>query len=321
MTSRIQQHKGGFSSIELLLALAIGAALIAAAAIAYGALARDQPRVGASAVITLTTATVMNFYNLNQPTIQAAVAPSYGTLAEAEDMRERFLADTLSATAVYCLARSGLNSLRPYSIPYNPQTDLVLDGPVNFRQHLINKALATAAVFTKSRNFDSTSTNASIFVLGYSSDPTVLVVNAVYEIDILRATSPATGYYASVRRYVATPGNAATLTQYYALYYPPPATAPAGLKADTENFSPIWVSFERSDRTNVSEGFTIDRFKAAAERPFYFIWWPDPAAKNLGDQFASVGNSTYAPTDPRQAYNHMGGRTSFMFTVPVFPAL
>uniref|UniRef100_UPI00329A0C51 hypothetical protein n=1 Tax=Salmonella enterica TaxID=28901 RepID=UPI00329A0C51 len=64
------------------------------------------------------------------------------------------------------------------------------------------------------------------------------------------------------------------------------------------------------------ESATIDRFKRAAERPFYFIWWPDPSARHLG----AIAN-TFSSTDPRQAYNHMAGRTAFMFVVPMFPAL
>lgn len=319
MTLRFQQRTGGFSSVELLLALAIGAALIGAAAIGYGTIVRSLPRVGSSAVVQLDATKVNNFYGLNQATIQASVAPSYGALAQAEDMREQFLADTLSATAVYCLSRTDINSFRPYSIPYNPATDLVLDTNMNFRQHLINKSLVGASAFTTKRNYDSTATNATIFIIGYSSVSTQLTVAAIYEIDIVRAVSPGTGYYASVRRYVPSASASAVLTQYYDVYYPPPPTPPGTLKADTENFAPIWIAFERMNRKDKPETVDIDRFKAGREKPFYFIWWPDPAARSLGMQFSST--NAYSPTDPRKAYNHMGGRTSFMFTVPMFPSL
>ena len=324
MTFRFQPRAGGFSSMELLLALAIGAALIGAAAVAYGSIARNLPRVGSSVIVTLDSSKMTNFYGLVQPTVQASVAPSYGALAQAEDLRETFLADTLSATGVYCLSRTDINSFRPASIPYNPQTDVVLDSNVNFRQHLINKALITASAFTTKRNYDTSTTpvpnpSATIFITGYSSVSTQITVSAIYEIDIVRPVSPTTGFYVSVRRYVATASSPAALTQYYDVYYPPPPTPPSPLKADTENFSPIWISFERMNRKDKPETVDIDRFKAARERPFYFIWWPDPAARSLGLQFAS--DSAYSPTDPRRVYNHMAGRTSFMFTVPVFPAL
>jgi hypothetical protein len=79
----------------------------------------------------------------------------------------------------------------------------------------------------------------------------------------------------------------------------------------------LFITFERSARLALRETpATIERFKRAAERPFYFIWWPDPAARHLGP----VAN-TFASSDPRQAYNQMAGRTSFMFTTPMFPAL
>lgn len=321
MILRFQQRPGGFSSVELLLALAIGAALVGAAAIGYGTIVRSLPRVGSSAVVQLDAAKVSNFYGLSQTTIQASVAPSYGALARAEDMREQFLSDTLSATAVYCLSRTDINTFRPYSIPYNPASDLVLDSNVNFRQHLINKSLTSSSAFTKGRAYDTTTSNASIFVIGYSSVSTQLTVAAIYEVDIVRPTSPSTGYYASVRRYVPSASAAVALTQYYDVYYPPPPTPPGTLKADTENFAPVWVAFERMNRKDKPETVDIDRFKAGREKPFYFIWWPDPAARSLGLQFSSTTNNAYSPTDPRKAYNHMGGRTSFMFTVPMFPSL
>ena len=319
MTSPFHKRESGFSSIELLVALAIGAAIIGAAAIAYGGIARNLPRVGSSVIVTLDNTKLNNYYGLAQSTLQASVAPSYGALARAEDLREQFMADTLSATAVYCLSRSDINAFRPYSITYDPSTDLVLDTNINFRQHLINKGLVSASVFTNKRNYDSASTNASIFVIGYSSTTNRLIVSAIYEVDIVRPSSPATGYYASVRRYAATATTAAALTQYYDVYYPSPQLPISGLKVDAENFAPIWVSFERLNRKDKPETVDIDRFKAAREKPFYFVWWPDPTARNLGMQFAS--NSAYAPTDPRKAYNHMAGRTSFMFTVPMFPSL
>ena len=43
------------------------------------------------------------------------------------------------------------------------------------------------------------------------------------------------------------------------------------------------------------------------------------AAATLGLYRAS--NTAYTAIDPRAVYNHMAGRTSFMFTVPLFPAL
>jgi hypothetical protein len=86
--------------------------------------------------------------------------------------------------------------------------------------------------------------------------------------------------------------------------------------ARTDDFTPLFITFERAIRRAIREADPINRFKMAAERPFYFVWWPDPGARHLGPQ-----PNTLSVTDPRQAYNHMAGRTAFMFTVPMFPAL
>lgn len=312
-----RQRCAGFSAAELLVAMAIGAVIIGAAAVAYGTVARSQPRVGSSAVVTLDSTRLQNFYNLNQATIQATIAPNYGSLARAEVMRERFLNDCLSATAVFPLARTGINTYRPFQITFNPATDTFPDNPLRFRELLVAKGLVAASVFVSTRNYNTTATNASIFVLGYSPDTGVINVTAVYEVDISKTTSPA-GFYASVRRH-ANNGSGATLTAYYDVFYPP--SDPLSWSSTTDGFTPLWVSFERQARRDLSppETTDIERFKLAREKPFYLIWWPDPAARSLGQYRAS--NTSYAPTDPRRAYNHMAARTSFMFTVPVFPAL
>lgn len=310
---RQSQRCSGFTAAELLVALAIGAVIIGAAAVAYGTIARSQPRVGSSVNVTLDSARLNNYYNLNQATLQATVAPNYGSLARAEDMRERFLNDCLSATAVFPLARTGINAYRPAQITFNPATDTFPDNPQSFRELLVSKSLVAASVFLSKRNYDATASNASIFVLGYSSNAGQIQVKAVYEIDVSKTTSPA-GYYASVRRHVNA-GSGSSLTAYYDIFYPPSTTAA------TDGFAPLWVSFERMARRDLSptESADIEHFKLAREKPFYLIWWPDPAARSLGQYRAS--NTTFAPNDARKAYNHMAARTSFMFTIPVFPAI
>lgn len=312
-----RQRCAGFSAAELLVAMAIGAVIIGAAAVAYGTIARSQPRVGSSAVVTLDSTRLRNYYNLNQGTIQATVAPNYGSLARAEDMRERFLNDCLSATAVFPLARTGINAYRPFQIAFDPATDTFPDNPLRFRELLVTKGLVAASVFLSTRNYNATASNASIFILGYSPDAGKINVTAIYEIDVSKTTSPP-GFYASVRRH-ANSGSGSTLTAYYDVFYPPSDLA--AWTSTTDSFAPLWVSFERQARRDLSppETTDIERFKLAREKPFYFIWWPDPAAKSLGQYRAS--NTSYRPTEARQAYNHMAARTSFMFTVPVFPAL
>jgi len=55
-----RQRCAGFSAAELLVAMAIGAVIIGAAAVAYGTIARAQPRVSSSAVITLDSTRLQN---------------------------------------------------------------------------------------------------------------------------------------------------------------------------------------------------------------------------------------------------------------------
>lgn len=318
--NRVRVHANrGFTLVELLMALAIGAAVIGATAVGFGTLARATGRVGGPAAITLTSAQISNFYGVSATAWNTNVAPNPGATAAAEDMRERFLADTMAATAVYCLSRTDINTFRPGTIAFNPQTDTYYpETSEDFRKHLLAKSLISASAFTSTRNVNTTAQNASIFVIGYSSDPLVLQVSAIYEIDVVKTTVPQ-GFFASVRRYVATATTAAQLTAYYDVFYP--AVDATTWPTTTDNFAPLWVAFERANRTDMSlaESVAIQRFKIARERPFYFVWWPDPNAQSLGMYRAS--NTAYAATDPRNAYNHMGGRTSYMFTVPVFPAL
>lgn len=310
----------GFTVVELLVALAIGAAVIGAAAVGFGTLSRATGRVGGPAAIPLTAIQINNFYGVSASAWNTNVAPNPGATAAAEDMRERFLADTMSATAVYCLSRTDINTFRPSSIAFNPQTDTYYpETSEDFRKHLLAKSLIAPAAFTSTRNVNATAPSATIFVIGYSSDPLALQVSAIYEIDVVKLATPQ-GFFASVRRYVATATTAARLTAYYDVFYPG-VDVTTWTISTTDNFAPLWVAFERANRTDMSlaESVAIQRFKVARERPFYFIWWPDPNAQSLGMYRAS--NTAYAATDPRNAYNHMGGRTSYMFTVPVFPAL
>ena len=313
--------KGAFTSAELLLVLAIGAVVIGGAVVSFGTLVRNQPRV--SAVVEADLGTRLNaWYGLPLSTTKKTVnsAPNYGAVALAEKLREQFSYDIISATAVFCLSRdsSTSNTYHPTSITYNPATDEILDTAGKFRDHLIAKGLIPSAQFGNDRNFSSSKSNASIFILGYGKNANEMSVIAVYDIDVVKVLKP-DGFYASVRRYVGPPVVSVNEPEGYEVFYPPydyNSTTWSSSSGTTDAFTPLFVAFERSARTAVSEGTSIDRFKKAAERPFYLIWWPDPGARDLRKQ-----PNSYPSTDPRAAYNHQGGRTSFMFTVPMFPSL
>jgi hypothetical protein len=120
------------------------------------------------------------------------------------------------------------------------------------------------------------------------------------------------GYYVSLKRFVGD-----TLTNYYDCIYQ--------LAGDgTDSWYPPMVSFERQSRKAIVEGSTtIDRFKIAERKPFYLIFWPDPSQGTLalptGNTLSSL-NPGLSTTDPRAAYNHMAGRTAYMFAIPAFPS-
>lgn len=322
----------GFSSIELLLVISLSAIILGSLAVAYGTLVRSRPNVASIVTVPLSTTRMVNFYGQAKDDYKNTLtAPSYGTLAVAEEMREQFYHDVLSATAVFCLPRNGDNTWKPSYIAYNPETDDELDTPQKFRKHIVRLGLVPESLYVDFRNPGTSSaalpTNASIFILGYSAKALYLRVQAIYDIDVVRfsATGEPLGFHASVKRFTDPPPaqlpNNSTyslvFSAAYSVFYPPADfLAKAAADFSKDGFTPLFVTFERYSRLAQKESTAIDRFKLAAERPFYFIWWPDPAARHLGAQA-----NTASPTTPQQAYNHMAGRTSFMFTVPMFPAL
>lgn len=324
MTRRHHQP-GGFTSVELLLVLALSAVVIGGAVMSYGTLVRSQPSVSSTVTVPLGLQRMQNFYGTNSSTQNVAMAPQYGALSQAEELREQFVADTLTATAVYCLQRQDINKWRPSVIAYNSALHDELDTPQKFLAHIVANAGAPAGLYDDYRNpgIGTLTDNASIFILGYSKYVGYLKVNAIYDIDVIRFTgsNEPNGIYASVKRYADSLSavNASTLSYVggYEVFFPPSVPDPKKATDWSQDaFTPLFVTFERSARLALRESTTIERFKRAAERPFYFVWWPDPTARHLGP----IAN-TLPRTDPRQAYNHMGGRTNLMFTVPMFPAL
>jgi len=325
--NRRARQPGGYTSVELLLVVALSALVIGGAVVSYGTLTRSQPSTSSVVTVPLGLTRMQNFFGINASTSNVAMAPQYGALALAENLREQFLTDTISATAVFCLPRDNMNTWRPSLIAYNPELHGELDTPQKFRSHIVTNAGITASLYRDYRNpLNDAATvpqNASIFILGYSKYAGHLKVNAIYDIDFVRfiAKTEPNGYHASVKRYADIPTSTTpdTLgyTSGYEVFYPPSVMdATSETQWRTDGFAPLFITFERATRLALREATTIDRFKRASERPFYFVWWPDPSARHLG----AIAN-TFASSDPRQAYNHMAGRTAFMFVVPMFPAL
>jgi len=325
---RSRHQQNGFTSVELLLVMALGAIVIGGAVVSYGTIVRSTPRVSSLITVPLGATRMQHFYSSSSTTTNSACAPQFGALSIAEEMREQFITDTTSATAVFCLPRDDVNTYKPSFIAYNPALHAELDTPQKFRAHLITIGAIASTLYRDYRNplNDATAVpqNASIFILGFSKYTGFLKLISLYDIDIIRftgATEPQ-GFHASVKRYADPTGVTTPTTLAYAggydVFYPPSVfNATTASQWATDGFTPLFVTFERATRLSLIESpSTIQRFKRAAERPFYFIWWPDPCARNL----APIAN-TLSTVDPRQAYNHQAGRTSFMFTVPMFPAL
>ncbi len=294
----------GFSLVEIMVASTIAVMIFTTAAILYHAISFHQRRLSVYGPVELGASALANYYGMVDTTsIDVYSAPHYGRAALAENLRDQFWSDVREASAVYCLGRNGLNSFRPNAIAMPLSTDAkALDTAEAFRQFLEVVEPSSAGIFTAYRGA-STAPNGTIFVLKPSDNAAFLAVRSIYEIDI-QATSSPSGTYASVRRYVD-----GAMTSFYDIFYP--------TEQGVEAFTPLFVQMERRERTVVAET-SYDKFKKASTMPFYFIWWPDPGTPNLKGE----GNTTTGITssDPRSAYANMGGKTAYMFTVPMFPA-
>jgi len=305
MERRIPGNRRGFSLVELLAALAIGAGVITVGVLIFQNLTGGSKPQGSFERVTLGASVVENFYGLNQAAIDVWVAPNFGRRAQAELLRDQFWTDVASANAVFCLGRAEgvLNETHPTAIAVDAGfLGQSLELPDDFRTLLAASVPSSAATFSAYRGVSSAE-NASIFILQPSDGVTELSVLAVYDIDMIATTTPP-GIYASVRRYEGD-----VLTDFYDVFYP------SGI--GTVAFNPVVVAFERMARLSVDEGSDVDRLKVAEKRPFYFIWWPDPAMPEL----KGLDSGSFSSGDPRASYPNMGSRTALFFAVPMFPAL
>lgn len=322
-----RRQPNGFTAVELIVVLTLAAVIMGAIVVGFGTLTRSQPRVASVVSVPLGTTRILNFYGESASSRDTLTAPHYGMMAQAEELREQFNTDMVSATAIYCLYRNDTNTYRPNFIAYNPVLHGELDTPQKFRAHLVTLGAVPATLYLDYRNPQNTpattpADNVTIFVMAFGKVEKQMKVLSMYDIDVVRftGTGQPQGFHASVKRFSDDPRGVTyplALSGSYEVFYPPSKPNPASVSDwATDGFKPIFITFERATRLAIAEDTPIDRFKLAAERPFYFIWWPDPGARHLGPQATTLN-----AVDPRHAYNHMAGRTAFMFTVPMFPAL
>ncbi len=299
----------GFSLVEMLVASSMAVLILGTGSLLFQTISMNQRRMSEFGPVDVGANEVLNYYDgeISGATVDTYVAPHYGRSARAEVLREKFWDDVRHSNAVFCLARSGLNAFHPDFITVPAGWDMrTVDTAEEFRTFLELAEPTTVGTFDDSRGAPATS-KASIFVLQPSEFVDYLTVRAVYEIDVQTIVDGATveGHYALVRRYAF-----GERTHYYDAYYD-------SRNGGAGSFQPIFALHEKRERLAISEA-SYDKMKNARDMPFYFIWWPDPGVVNLRGE--DVANST-DPDSPLSLYGSMAGKTSFMFTVPMFPAL
>lgn len=306
---------GGFSLVEVLVASSMAAVFLGVAVVAYDAIVANKRQPYSSGRVDVGVGNLQNFFGASAPQddLGNAVgfrvipwAPNYAKSGELDLLRDAFMDDVGTASAVFCLSRVGLNTYRPTTIPLSLGVDArMVDTPEAFAN--VANVAAGSAVFTPFRGRPpATARNGSVFVLRPSPTPTRLAVGAIWDIDLVPTTSPP-GTYVAIRRYQGT-----SLTLPFEIFYP--------ADENTQDFSPLFASFERRAR-KVQPEVAYDKFKKAANRPFFFMWWPDPADAYLEPFPVGSAPTFNTSTDPRADYRNMSGRTSFFFVVPMFPAL
>lgn len=337
----------GFTLIELLVAGAMSAAFMTVAALSFQAVTYNQKRYQGLVSVTVNpggelSGAVGNFYpnNLTGRTLlEVYGAPTYGRAAAAQNVYDRFWEDVEKASAVFCLSRNGRlnvagtppgNLMRTKQLPFPAGLSFIdVDSHSAFLQDiLIPYNSAAATIYTDYRNVspvpaggDPLHLGGSVYILQPYDIAGQLGVRAVYEIDLIKVSSPV-GVYASVRRYVKNPEVGKDLSDYYDVFYE---------DAKVTDFGPLFVAFEKSSRLALPESGVADRdtygvhadsYKVGPRAPFTFMWWPDPAMMLGKDGAELVAPAAgLAAGDVRTAYYQMGARTSLMSVVPLFPSL
>jgi hypothetical protein len=304
MKSRHADRRSAFSLAELLVAAAIGAAVITAVAIGLAVISGASTR-GGRVDVQLPGGTHADFYGADAAYVTIWPNPNYSEAAKARLLRDKLMEDVSAATAVFVLGRQGAGSVRPQRIPFDAGLDFrEYATPETFRTFLIENGASDPDVFAEDQSGRLETPNATIFVMGgltsqamESGEENELEMVAIYELDFV-ATSNPPGIYTSVRRY--HPANSQVPTDFYHAFYPDEANGADG-------FRPVAVHFGRQ-----TSGGAYD---IAPNHPFTFVWWPDPLVSQLG----GVAIPVEGGLPLRSAYANMAGRTSLFSVLPYFP--
>jgi len=307
MNRLLKKRIEAFSLVELLVAGAIGALLIAAAVVGFGVITQSPVRQTTQNV-GIAGGTMQALYGSGSPLITLGANPNYFQAAQARRMKQLLLDDVASASAVFCLGRDGLGgpALRPHVLP--AAADFRTNAtPSRFRDFLA--AQGVGAAFSAAQSGALRSANASIFVVGSLANSTTngntVSFIATYEIDFVPTTQPTGGTLATVRRYSGS--NNQVPTDYYHAFYPDEDNSTGG-------FRPLAAFFQRQHAASSGGG---GPFAAAPNNPFTFVWWPDPLVSKLSGDAVPAASADSA----RANYANMAGRTSLFFVLPAFPSL
>ena len=291
----------GFTIVELLVAAAIGAALITAAVVGFGVITNISAESG-SVNLKLPSGAISDLYGAGSGFITVGANPNYFQGIQARMLKDRLVKDAASGTAIFCLGRDfrGSPSSRPRSLAVLQGTDFrAISSPDAFRDTFESELGAFPSGQEGALDWAQ---NASIFVLGTLDNvlqtSNNLGVVAVYEVDFTSTSEPAGGTFATVRRFSGT--NNAVPTDYYHAYYPREENGANG-------FRPLAAHFTRA----AAGGGAF----AAGNHPFTFVWWPDPLVSRL--EGGAVPSGSGVPS----SYANMAGRTGLFFVLPTFPPL
>lgn len=299
----------GWTFVEMLVAISLSAIFLGAASLVLSAISVNSKRLTTTVDVNIGSSNKQNFYGQSGNNLRVYSAPNYGKAAYAQLFRDEMLEDAEYCSAVFCLPRQLRNSIRPEFLRYEPgdvgstSPRPRLDTPEAFRQFLAAVEPTSSAIYdTPIRNIpNSNRPNVTTFMLAPETDPGYIRIYAIYEIDIVPVTN-VPGDYVTVRRY-----KNGSLTNYYDMFYE---------SGNGEPFAPLFAVFERKARLAASEGTAIDRFKVSEGNPFTLLFLPDPA---INPYKVDAITPSDPATAPRQAYENMTGKSSFLVALPMFP--
>ncbi|MCS7009196.1 MAG: prepilin-type N-terminal cleavage/methylation domain-containing protein, partial [Chthoniobacterales bacterium] len=256
-----------FTLPELLVTLAIAAAVITAALIGFSSFSKAREAIDQRTYLQIGSFATTYYGMPANATFETRSAPSPQRRFMAEQFREALYDDLYQSVAAFILARPNNTPIRPSSVNLTWSDASPFSTPNDFRSVLVNNGVSNVPAF----NFNSTSLsylqtangpNLSLFFLSPRNSPTgPLRIRAIYELDFLPISNPQ-GTYASLRRMAFdSSANAWTLSAYYDVFYPTPPLS-SNSTAIT-NFQPVAAYFQPTQ-------------DAQFPQPFYFLWLPDP---------------------------------------------